>query len=168
MRTNLSIPIFAAALALLAFSAGCGGGSDGSGTTGAGSATTTGAAKGPKTEAQLKFIKEANALCSKADAEFEVDVKPYVKHDLQAIFTNSAVIVNKVVAPGIEAMIGQIRALGPPPGDSPQIEALLTALHEVAEHAKAEPKEFMEEGFSAYEESKRLASEYGIEACGNL
>jgi hypothetical protein len=160
--------LFATVLVLLASAVGCGGGggTTSAGTPAAGEEVERAASEGPKTQAQLTFIKEANALCAKATDQFEQELQPYFKKGLEAN-QESESIVEGLLVPSIEAEIEGIRALGPPAGDSSQVEAILTALDEVAEQAQADPEAFVVKG-GFYAESMRLAEEYGVGDCGSL
>lgn len=222
MRIHPSIPVFAALLALFAFSAGCGGGDENGTTTAAGSpaaeadgtgadspaqtdgenasgekgstaeggggASDKGSARGSNTSgggnkagnsgeagggnakstAQEEFINEANALCNKASAQFEKELQPYIQKGLKAIAEDSTTIVEDLVVPGIEAEIDELRALGPPPEDRAEVEAIFAALEDAAEQAESDPEGFVGEETGGYAESERLAEAYGIDACGAL
>ncbi len=78
--------------------------------------------------------------------------------------------VERRLAPRLDTEIREIRALGAPSGDEGKVEAILSALQEVADFAAEDPKGFYEAQFKfhhPYRKVFKLADEYGIPACGN-
>jgi hypothetical protein len=120
------------------------------------------------------FIHKANAICEatrKALTSSEAfKVLREVKEETGKSGREAeAAFIPKWVVPKAEAEVEEIRSLGAPSGDEDRIEALLSSLEDVLETAKSHPKRYLHEQFTfkhPYRKVEKLATEYGIAACG--
>lgn len=184
-RKNLVSKIAAllvAALVLSAIVVGCGGGDDsGSNRTGAASGTGSGGGAGKANEepteaespAKAKFVKKANAICTKGVGEglealgAEVQ-KAHKKGDGRSEAELEAESIHMAFLPAIQTEIDKLSALNPPPGDEEQVEAFIDALQgavdesQETEYTASSVADF---GQSEFSQSDALAREYGLSAC---
>jgi hypothetical protein len=158
-RTLIVLAIAAAALP----AAGCGGGGDDGAGAANGSTATDGADRA--TGAKGEFVEAANAACFQRRKQMRQEFNALARN---ASETPSAVesLIERVIAPGLEAEVREIRALEPPPAETRQIEAILAAIQETVDQAQADPVEFTKHG--PFSEVTKLANEYGLTACGRL
>lgn len=183
-----SLPLWLAAVAVVAVLGGCGGGGgDSSSTVASGDegtgATTKGEAGGstgksgnsggssgkastPSGElSKAEFVKQANAICEKGRAKGLAKMQTYVKqHGGNSGRPSSAQLtkaLNAVFLPEIQTQAEEIRALGAPAGDEAKVDAFLTALEKGAE-GTVDSVTGLTEGMKR---SGELANEYGLSAC---
>lgn len=149
--------LIASALALASIAAGCGGSSEAS-------APPIGKAA---------FIKKANAVCEatqKSVLSEGIPVLRKIEHSTGKTGREAeAVYIPQWLVPATESEIEELRALGAPSGDEDRVDAILEALQEVADLAKSDPKKYLylQANFKhPYKTVEKLATEYGIEPCG--
>lgn len=120
-------------------------------------------------ESNAQFIAEANAICAKGTSEIQGQMQSYLTRKVskgeESVVQGE--IVNEVVAPVLEGEIEDIRALGLPPGDEEQVEAIFTAMQAVIDQASDDPPAFMQQK-EPFEEPEGLAKSYGLSACGGV
>lgn len=177
-----------ALLALALVAAGCGGGGDSTG--GSSTADTTssssesggsgdesaeaegeadeGEASSGATPTKAAFIKEADAVCSKAELKLSEEVIAFAKEngidiekEEEPSDDQKTEIYEQIVLPNIANQAKELEALTPPKGDEAKIEELTSTLSEEAE--SADPSDLDE---NTFEDASKMAQEYGLHSCG--
>ena len=152
-----------ALVALLAI-AGCGGGGSSS------SSESTESESSGSAPTKAAFIKEADAICGKADAVMTEEITSFAKEKGIPIEKEEpsedqeVEIFDAVVLPNVGRQAEEIAALTPPEGDEATVEDITDTLAtEVveAEEADGVPDE------STLEEASKKAKAYGLKTCGN-
>lgn len=138
MKPPLSICL-SSLLAAILLSAGCGGGGD------------DGISK-------AEFISSADAICKKLHDELDAKSQGITKRDAAVEFFKDEAI------PSAQDEIDQIRALGSPEGDEKTVDALLSAVQDALDRAKADPSSIDDHTF---DEADKLAQGYGLAECGS-
>jgi ABC-type glycerol-3-phosphate transport system substrate-binding protein len=174
MRRIAALVFALVALALVA--AGCGGGGDSTG--GSSSADTTssssesgessGGESGSAAPTKAAFIKEADAVCSKAEVKLSEEVVAFAKengidieNEEEPSDDQKTEIYEQIVLPNIAGQAKELEALTPPKGDEETIEELTSTLSEEAEDA--DPSDLDE---NTFEDASKIAQEYGLHSCG--
>lgn len=149
------IALLAGALAIAIVATGCGGGDD----SGASSSLT-----------KAEFIKQADAICKKGGESVNEEVEDFAEENdfepNKATKEQQAELLTEVVAANIQSQAEEIDALGAPPGDEAQIEAMLAAVEEGVEKMESEPTLFLSKPTNPLAKGSELAEEYGLEVCG--
>jgi hypothetical protein len=119
------------------------------------------------TGAKAAFIKEADGICSKQIVQIQQGVQSALQGGLNGLAQKGVPgkLVNQIIAPGLEATIGEVRALSTPAGTRGEVEAVLTAIQESVDGARANPKAFLTQG-NALAKSEQLARQFGFSVCG--
>jgi hypothetical protein len=151
-----------ALLALAAIIAGCGGGSSSS----SGSTTTE------NDSAKAVFIKEADKICSKAEAKLTGEITKYaekngitVTEGKEPSGAQQIKIFHAVVLPNIGRQAKEIAALTPPKGDEGTVEDITETLAKEVSEAEEEKGGVADGGTFARATEKAHA--YGLKTCGN-
>jgi hypothetical protein len=146
------LALLAMALLAVLVAVGCGG-SDNSAST-------------PLTKAE--FIKQADALCVKGSEEIKAEAATSMKASesgkkgaSQAQFT---LVEEKVLFPGFQREVEEVRALGAPNGDGSQVSKILDAFEKGIEEVEEKPVTFLS-GESPLSKPSGLADKYGFKAC---
>lgn len=144
----------------------------GSGSPGGGKASSGAGGGGPPASGpKADFVAEANALCSKQRRQIKAEVNDIFQRakgtGTQSQQTALRNLVTSAIVPGLEAEANGLRELDPPPGDEADIEALAAAIDAVVAEAQADPTAFLANS-TAFNETRKLAREYGIGPCGTL
>lgn len=184
-----------ALLALALVAVGCGGGGDSTGgsssadTTSSGSESGESSSGGESTEAEgeseadegeassgaaptkAAFIKEADAVCNKAELKLSEEVIAFAKEngidiekEEEPSDDQKTEIYEQIVLPNIANQAKELEALTPPKGDEGTIEELTSTLTEEAEAAEEDPGNLDENSF---EDASKIAQEYGLHSCGS-
>lgn len=183
MHSRKLVLALIALLALAALVAGCGGGSssEGGSTTGteggsaeaerdSGESETSPGHSGGPAPTKAAFIREADAICRKADAAVTEEITEYAEENEIPISEGEEPnedqqieIFHAVVLPNIATQAEEIAALTPPKGDEETIEDLTNTLSE--EVAEAEEENTAPDG-STLEGATKQAHAYGFKTCG--
>lgn len=137
---NKSVPIMALiSAALMLVAVGCGGGDD---------STTSSLTK-------AQFIKQADAICKKADAA-----------RLKALSetTGSQLEVLSAAMQPIQKQAEEIAALGAPSGDDEEIDAIVTEMEKGVEQAEKGGNANIEKAFVKVDQ---LSGQYGFKVCAS-
>lgn len=136
-------------LVLLA-AAGCGGGS--------------GETRAPTKAA---FIKQADAICVKADKAQEVRLNAAAKQHPLNVASEAELqkLVMGAGMPPIEDEAREIAELTPPVGDAAEIETLVQGIAEAVKNAKANPQSMADEASGPFSKVDQQAKQYGFKAC---
>jgi predicted small secreted protein len=136
--------------------AGCGGGSDDSGSG--------------KSISKEEFIAKADAICKKGTERLQTAIFAALKtpQNLTKVSQAEQVkIVKTAMVPNVSREVKELRALGIPDGDDEKVDAMITALEEGVETAEQDPEVVTESSDAVFGISSRIAAEYGLEACGS-
>lgn len=123
----------------------------------------------PTSESKEDYVAKANALCKERTQQIQMEVGELLE-DLPANGNGNQraglrKLVEKGVAPGLEAEIEELRELGAPEGDEKQIEEILAAIEATITEMRKNPKAFVDDP-KAFARTRRLAGPYGIGQCG--
>lgn len=157
MNTRL-IAALALVLALAGLVAGCGGSS---------SDSTSGEAAISK----AAFVKQANAICQKSNAETEKEFEAFAKKEgiSEKEEPSKEVqerLVEEIAVPGISKQLGEIRALGFPEGkDGEEAEEIVESAEGNLEEAEEDATVFF--NGEPFAETNKKARAYGLTVCGS-
>jgi hypothetical protein len=145
MRGRLTGGLAIAAVGLVLIGAGCGGGDN--------------------TPTKAEFIKQADAICTKAHDSLEKAFNQSFagKQPSQAELNKFA---REELAPTVQGEIDDVRNLDPPSGDEGEIEAITDAAQSGVDKIKADPAVLSPQvNFDPLGENHRLARAYGMKEC---
>lgn len=154
-----SLIALVAALAVLAILvAGCGSGSD-----------STGSTEGTSSLTKAEFVKKGNAICAKTNEEIEEAFEEFGKEKgfskkKEPSKAELKEAVETVLIPRISKEIESIRALGPPDEEA---EEVLDGAEEALEKGEEDPTVFLKpESAGPFAKVNKLSREYGLTKCG--
>ena len=111
------------------------------------------------------FIQAATEACEARSAQIRAKGKPLFKAAAEKPqATIAKELVEKVVAPGFEGQIEDLKALEPPPGEEQDVEMVIREIQGMVDRMK-EGKTF--ERIAPYRKSENYAAAYGLPACGH-
>jgi hypothetical protein len=150
-----------------------GGGESEGGGAPSGAGESPAGATAPKAASKSDFVVKANALCVKRREQVQAAVAAIFKGiegKESESSRQSAVrkLVDRAVAPKLEAEAEELRALEPPRGDAGKVEAIAAAIEAGVAEAREDPQAFIGGGSSPLTKPQRLARRYGIGACGRV
>lgn len=156
MRTHLRLPVPLIAVALVAsllVVASCGDDTD-----------VSSAALDEETIARADFIQDANAICARQREEMKSKSERIFQEAADKPQTAAArELIEKIVAPGFEREVEEIRELEPPPDEEAELEEVLVAIEEMVERTRADLA--ADRGFP-YRKTEKLAAAFGLPDCG--
>lgn len=163
-------PILVAALV----AAGCGGGDRGEATAEGGSTVANQSVTGDENAAPISkaaFLKKGDAVCAEGREKISaaagpvLAAKPGEREDLEIK------LVGEVLVPAIQTDVDDLRALGAPPGDEEEVNAIIAEIEKVLATAEEEPEAFVvPEDPSVkrpdqWRPADKRAEEYGFKEC---
>jgi hypothetical protein len=171
-----------ALLALAALVAGCGGGSSSSSESSSTTSSESGSAEtesdsgksesssGGPAPTKAAFIKEADKICSKADAVMTEEISGYaeendipITEEEEPSEDQEIEIFHAVILPNIGKQAEEIAVLTPPEGDEGTIEDLTDTL--AKEVSEAEGEDGVPDG-NTLQGATEKAHAYGLKLCG--
>jgi maltose-binding protein MalE len=173
-----AIIFIAVALALLAISGGCGGGSDetssapntSSTSTTSSTPTTNSSPTTSSAPSRSEFIAQVDAVCKTGKARIESGTAKFVKaHKVNTASPTKAQnesVLSEVTGPDLQRQAEDIAALEVPAGDEAKVEALVSAIEDGADELEQNPGAVIQ-GKDPFTQAVRLAEEYGIKGCSN-
>ncbi len=138
---------------------------EGGGSSEAGNGAVEGTEPAPRSGAEAKFIKEADAICAKADADIRPPIDRYARKSLTLLGKHAGEIVSEVLAPRLEQEIREVRALEVPAGAEADLEAVLESTQHMIDEARANPSKVVVEPH-VLAGSERIAKLHGFSKCG--
>lgn len=174
MSQHKLVLMMSAILAVAALVAGCGGGGSSASTSGSTSTTTESGAKeaGGESSAKAAFIKEADTICSEADAKLTREITKYaetkgitISQEQGPSEGQEVEIFHAVILPNIGRQAEKIAALTPPPGDRSTIEDITETL--TKEVAEAEEDKTTAADGGTFTGATEKAHAYGLKTCGS-
>ncbi len=148
---RLANPLALAACAVALIAAGCGDDESETTTTPSGPALS-----------KSKFIAEADAICAKGSKTIDSAAANLGSDPTLAVVEG---FVDDTVVPAVTAEIDGIRALSPPAGDEPQVEAILGAAQDALDQVSDNPTLLV--NGDPFAKANQLARENGLKECGN-
>lgn len=150
------LALLAAVAAIALIAAGCGGGSDNTGSA--------------SSLSKAEFVKKGNAICARGQKEIDEGVENFGKeHNLSGKVPTKAErneLTNDVLIPIVLKEVDNIRALGIPSGNEKEVEAMLSAVEEATVEIEKDPSLLNPAGAGPFKKPNKLAREYGLNACG--
>jgi hypothetical protein len=105
-----------------------------------------------------QFVREATAICADAQVERAEALKDVLDEKPElADLTSSALL-------SVEEMTEELGALGPPPGDAKEVQAIIDAYEAGIKKIKADPGD-LTGVLSTFTKANQLAEEYGLTDC---
>jgi hypothetical protein len=142
------------ALAAVGLLTGCGGSSDDASSASEGSSPPL---------SKAAFIKQADAICKKADQKQKAAVKNLKSNASQAEIEK---FVLKTALPPIFDEVDEISELNAPAEDQAKIDKLLQEIEEAAEKAEADPSTVLK-GSGPFVPVEKPAADYGFKVCNS-
>jgi hypothetical protein len=120
---------------------------------------------------KARFMKKVLAICAQANEEISRVYGQYAQPPYpggkRPTSEKMNEVAEEVVIPARAKQVRRIRALGFPPGEERQVEAILLAIEEGIEEGKRDRRTLRADGVRyAFTKALRLESEFGIEECG--
>jgi hypothetical protein len=109
-----------------------------------------------------EFISQADEICSKSDAEIEAMGE---KLDADATQADTLALVKSDLIPAVEKRAQDLEALPRPADDADELEAYFQSLDDGVSTLVDDPESIFGET-NAFEDSNKLAKEYGLKTCG--
>ena len=115
---------------------------------------------------KVEFLREADRICHASEARIEAAADELLVGPRAPAPEEVERVALRVVVPALEGEVKAIRALGAPPGDGPEVDAILAATERGIAAIEQDPRG-LEDGVPApLREAERLARRYGSEQCG--
>ncbi len=166
MTKRALVALFACLIVVVA--AACGGGGDStSGSTGGGESSEASGSAPTK----AAFVKEADAICEKADEELNEEVESYAKENgiplgKEPTKAQQEELYAEVVLPNVGRQGEEISALTAPEGDEDEVGEIVDALDAGVEEGEADPSGLVE-GKNPLADASSKAKAYGMKVCGS-
>jgi hypothetical protein len=126
---------------------------------------------GEETDAPTKaaFVKEADAICSRADEKQEEGLQSYTKKNpVNNLDEDQLVkVVMKVGMPPLEEEAEELDELTPPAGDEEKIESMVQGIEGAIDKAMANPQSMASPSASPFRVIDEQAKAYGFQACSD-
>lgn len=118
---------------------------------------------GDKSLSKAEFIKKGDAICTKGNQEINAAAKKAFGNGSQPSKTQIAKFAKDDAIPAIETQISDLRGLAPPKADKAKVKKILDTANAALDKIKADPSILA--GQQPFEESNKLAGDYGLKAC---
>lgn len=114
---------------------------------------------------KAEFLKKANAICTKGNAQINAVAQQQFK--TRPTTAQITTFARTTVIPATQSQIDQIRKLKPPAKDTSTVKAIVTAAQSDLAKVKANPTLLASNGQAQdpFAEANRLAKAYGMTAC---
>jgi uncharacterized protein YceK len=144
--------LIAGALILMLVLGGCG--SSSSSTSATSAVPTTGITK-------AEFVKRANAICVKGNAESKAAAAKLGANPSEG---QVVTFVRSVEVPAVQAQIDAIRALGAPAGDAAKLAEMLKLAEHAVKEVRIQPT-VISSGVDVFAGFAHIAHPYGLTSC---
>jgi len=147
------IASLAAAVAILAIVAGCGGGDDNSSLT------------------KEEFSQKGNAICSRATADQQKALTDtYRKLEKEGAEGKKAeeTIVKTAALPPIAKMTEELGDLGTPEGEEAKAEEMVKAFEAEVRKIEEDPQGALQGTVGSFDKANKLATQFNMEACAGI
>ncbi len=115
---------------------------------------------------KVEFLREADRICFSSEARIEAAADDLVTARGDPDPAEVERIAIALVVPALEAEVTAIRALGAPPGDEEQVDAILAATEDGIAAIEADPRGLLDGIPAPLRRAQRLAEAYGSQQCG--
>lgn len=119
---------------------------------------------------KAEFVKRANAICAKANEELAKTSEEFAKEQnlSEKNSPTEAQVdqLSKLALPTIARQVEELRALDAPAADQGKIDAILSAAEEAVEKGEQDPAAIYGADGGAFAKANRLATDYGLDQCG--
>jgi len=126
-----------------------------------------GSSGGSDAPTKAAFIKQADAICKKADDEQTKALEELANNKGSLEKLSSAEQLDLAVELGLPPIQKEGEKLGeltPPAGDEGQVEAFVETIEEATKKAEADPS-LLTSGAGPFEKADKLGKSYGFKAC---
>lgn len=127
-------------------------------------------ADAPAAIAKPEFLRQANAICAKANQELVKTSEDFTKEKnlSESNQPTDAQLgeLTKLVMPAINRQVEELRALGAPAGDEAEVDAILSAVEGAIEEGEQDPAAIYGADGGAFARANQLAVDYGLNKCG--
>jgi len=154
--------------------AGCGGGSDSTGSTAAketppsdGNSKTTkgGAADGSKAMTKTEYKTRINEICIQVPPNYKAALKELEKNGKKLSKSEKNL---KAAVPPLYSAIEQMEGVNPPAGQEENLKTVIAALESAADGLEAKPTSELSGAKSPFAEFQKVTKELGFETCSGL
>jgi hypothetical protein len=119
------------------------------------------------------FLKQADAICEKADAREGAGLSSYSAKHPQPTSGDPKAWEEQLAAavglPALQSEAEELRALQPPADGEDQVAAITDAIEAAVEQGEESPGEIiLPAGENAFAEAEELARAYGLKVCGEI
>lgn len=116
---------------------------------------------------KAEFVKEADNICSRADATQKADLALMVKRHPtdQATQAGQERLIVAVGLPPVKEETEALRQLQVPAGDEEQIATILQAIEDALKTGESDPGSLLTKSEDPFLNIEKLASDYGFKAC---
>jgi hypothetical protein len=156
--------MLAAALAIFAVAAGCGGGDDGS----------TAETDSPDTDApaltKAEFVKQGDEICAAASEEYGEGIEDFftendVSQTKGPTTEQEEELLAEIILPRIKTEMEELRELGPPEGEEQRVDEIFTGVEEAVAEGESDPST-VAGGENPFADPNAKAKAFGFEVCG--
>ena len=150
------ITMLVALVALAAVAAGCGDDED----------------AGAETLTKAEFIKRGDAMCQRANKEFQRDLQALGTENRKKGVTGRTLreegieISEKIFLPNTQSRADRLAAIPPPSGDEGEIEAIVKAIERGIAKGEEDPNTLFNQNAYPFDEANQLQQKYGFKVCG--
>lgn len=128
-------------------------------------------AGGETTVTKAQFIKQADALCVKANKRFGREFKAFAKENQQkqpgkSVRAEGIEVGEEIFVPNAESRAEALAELPPPSGEEDRIAAILEAIEEGVEKAEENPASLYSRTNYPFARANQLQQDYGFRFCG--
>ena len=168
MTTTRTYLLAALGLVLAALIVGCGGSDDATDSSSPDSTSadsTSSTSLAPLTK--VAFIKQADAICDKADDRQAANYKDFKTENGEAEGkADEEAVVTEVGLPAIELEVEELREIGAPEGDEDLVAGMIDEVDAAVEATKKKPLSVYKEAENPFKAPEEKAAKYGLKACG--
>jgi hypothetical protein len=120
---------------------------------------------GDKRPTKAEYIRQADAICTKGNAELQTAAKPFGDDPSEKQIKDFGL---QIFIPNLEGQVAELRALKPPKGDDDTVKLIWDTAQKGLDRLKKDPEEFVREGTPAlFQKTHALTTAYGFKVCGS-
>jgi hypothetical protein len=115
---------------------------------------------------KVEFLREADRVCFASETQIEAAADDLVTGPDEPEAREVQRVALRIVVPALESEVRAIRAIGAPPGDEREVEAILAATEAGIAAIEADPRALLDGVPPELTRAQRLAEAYGSVQCG--
>jgi hypothetical protein len=115
---------------------------------------------------KVEFLREADRVCFASETQIEAAADDLVTGPDEPDAREVQRVALRIVVPALESEVSAIRAIGAPPGDEREVEAILAATEAGIAAIEADPRALLDGVPPELTRAQRLAEAYGSAQCG--